>query len=511
LAFAVVNVAVFLVVLPALSDLYAAMARASAAGHGVGLTYWFAWFSGGSTPASYSILSPWLGSVFGVKALLASSTLAITPLSWRLFRATLPRPEWGVAFSTLLAGVNLWSGHVPFTLGWAVSLAVGVALLSRRFVSACILAVLTALVSPVSAVFLLLALCGVGIARRETRRFVVAPAACAVVCLSVIGWLFGTPGNEGFSATQCILSLVVLGCFLLIRPSSEIGNIIWLVGVLCIILAIVPNSLGSNIERFPRYILPGLVVASIPRPPFDWTRWVNRKAVAALLPVAAVLPACAFSVSQAVGDTLSAWTATSRPSYYAPLVAEVDSLGSQLANCRIEVLDNPDHGASYALLGHAALARGWEAQDDHAYDGVLLASRLSARDYRGWLDANAVCFVAVPHMNLSYPEYRLVVSDTPGYLTPVWGDGGWTLYRVGDSTGIGPSLAQVIRQSQSAITIDVLRAGTYELRIHYSRFLAAVPLRGQDSGSAGEIYRAPGGWCRAEFSRPGLYELTGRF
>jgi hypothetical protein len=49
-AFVLLNAIVFCLVRPDVPDLWAARARASAAEHGVGLTYWFSWFGGLTTP-----------------------------------------------------------------------------------------------------------------------------------------------------------------------------------------------------------------------------------------------------------------------------------------------------------------------------------------------------------------------------------------------------------------------------------------------------------------------------
>src|ERR1700742_3152784 len=59
----------FVIVSPAVGDVWAALARRSAALHGVGLTYWFAWFGGGATPGNYSVITPWLSTLIGATTL----------------------------------------------------------------------------------------------------------------------------------------------------------------------------------------------------------------------------------------------------------------------------------------------------------------------------------------------------------------------------------------------------------------------------------------------------------
>ena len=64
---AVVNGVLFVLLRPDVNDLWAARARASAVLHGVGLTYWFSWFGGGSTPGNYSVVTPYLSAYLGTE------------------------------------------------------------------------------------------------------------------------------------------------------------------------------------------------------------------------------------------------------------------------------------------------------------------------------------------------------------------------------------------------------------------------------------------------------------
>ena len=56
--------------------------------HGVGLTYWFGWFGGGSTPGSYSVLTPSLSALLTAEIVGAVSAIAATVLCQRLLRTT---------------------------------------------------------------------------------------------------------------------------------------------------------------------------------------------------------------------------------------------------------------------------------------------------------------------------------------------------------------------------------------------------------------------------------------
>ena len=80
-AVAAANAFAFFAVRPNVGDLQAALARQSAATHGVGLVGWFQWFGGGSTPGNYSVITPYLSSLLGATLVGVLATIAITPLA----------------------------------------------------------------------------------------------------------------------------------------------------------------------------------------------------------------------------------------------------------------------------------------------------------------------------------------------------------------------------------------------------------------------------------------------
>ena len=85
---AALNAVAFWIIAPNVNDLFAAIARESAALHGVGLSYWFSWYGGGSTPGNYSVLTPYLSAAIGAVPLAAIATAGITPLAWIALRGT---------------------------------------------------------------------------------------------------------------------------------------------------------------------------------------------------------------------------------------------------------------------------------------------------------------------------------------------------------------------------------------------------------------------------------------
>src|SRR3954463_15462529 len=86
--FAIVNATAFFILRPGVNDLWAARARASAVSHGVGLTYWFSWFGGGTTPGNYSIITPYVCAAIGTELVAALSAVAVTVLVAVVVRRT---------------------------------------------------------------------------------------------------------------------------------------------------------------------------------------------------------------------------------------------------------------------------------------------------------------------------------------------------------------------------------------------------------------------------------------
>ena len=134
------------------------------------------------------------------------------------------------------------------------------------------------------------------------------------------------------------------------------------------------------------------------------------------------------------------------------------------------------------------LARGWETQEDTALNLPLTQDPLDPITYKTWLDNNAVGYVALPSFTAGpYPEYKLVASAAPSYLTRIWGDANWDLFRVANPTPIVAQPASVLALDQKSLTLRVPCACTLAVRVHWSRFLSAV--RQQRAASGRQVGR----------------------
>jgi hypothetical protein len=205
-------------------------------------------------------------------------------------------------------------------------------------------------------------------------------------------------------------------------------------------------------------------------------------------------------------DLRNAGKPISTVAYYKPLAAQLDTI-SGLANYRVEVVNHGAHAAYDALLDHAALARGWETQEDIALNSSLAQHDLDAVTYKVWLDNNAVGYVALPASAVNdYPEYRLVQAATPDYLKLIWQTDDWRLYRVADATPIVPKPASLIDISQSKLTLAVPCTCTVNVRIRASKFLHAEE---RDTKAAARVSDDGSGWTTITTPAPGTYVLRG--
>ena len=490
-ALTVLNAAAFLIIRPDVNDLWAARARATAVRDGVGLTYWFSWFGGGSTPGNYSVLTPLLSAYVTAEVLCALATVAIPLLCMALFRTSEHRVA-ATAVAALTASANLWSGRVPFLFGAAVGLGALIAVQRRKTAAAVLLSWLSILASPVTGAFLAIGLAGAYLSYKEYRRISLVTIVAIGAGLAVVGLAFGAPGPEPFSGELKLELVGGLLLLLLARPPVWVRSTIWLSVIATFVLAAFPNGLGSNFSRLVWFCLPVLVVG------------LSRLRLWVLMLL--VMPLLVAGWHGTVVDLNNAGKPIARVAYYQPLAAQLDTI-TGLKNYRVEVVNHGGHAAYDALLNHALLARGWETQADNALNKAITQSTLDAITYKVWLDNNAVGYVALPAASVnSYSEYDLVALHAPSYLRLVWHTDDWKLYRVVDPTPIVAAPATIRTVSQSQLTVDVPCGCTLNVRVRWSKFLHA-----DDQGArlSAKVLDDGAGWTTVTTPAPGVYVLHG--
>jgi len=470
LAVAIALGVAYLIVAPSAGDLAAATYRSDLFAR-VGFTAWdTGWYAAhGHWLPAYSLLSPALGALLGVRVLLALSAVAASALfaliAERLFDLTAARVAAG--WFALGICVSLLSGRVPYDLGFAIGLGAVLALMRGRAPLALALAVLTSAASPVAGAFLALAAVagGLGVvlsqkgcparahglvtrssplkkaararesplsANNNTRAsaslcFVLAAAALAPILVLSIAYPEG--GYEPFAASAFWPALVGVALIALLFPRGPLAaddRRVVRIGAALYALALIAayaihTPMGGNAARLGP-LLAGPLLAGV--------LWEKRRTT--LLLLAPVL--LYWQLVTPIRDYASiAGDPSTQASYYAPVLAELHKL-SHGKRAIVEVPLTKAHWDAAYLAGHdgVKLARGWERQLDTRYAAIFYRPTLSAAAYRAWLAENRVAYVALPDAPLDKAgslEGALIARGLP-YLRELWRSEHWRVYRV---------------------------------------------------------------------------------
>ncbi len=457
LAMAVPLAIAYLIVAPSAGDLAAATYRSDLFVR-VGVTTWdTGWYAAhGYWLPGYSLLSPALGALLGVRVLLALSAVAASAL-FALIAEHVFRPAAARAAAVVFAlgfCVGMLSGRVPYDLGFAIGLGAVLALLRGRMATALVLAVLTSVASPVAGAFLALAglaialveLAGRGPGRARSHDREPPPGAedtagsadwrrggalCAAALIPTValGLAYPDGGYEPFvaSAFWPALGGVLLIALLLPQgPLTPYGRRTLRVGAALYALALIGaytihTPVGGNAARLGPLLAAPLLVGIL----WDWRRMVLLGLAAPLLYWQLATPI--HDYSSIAGDP------SVHASYYAPLLSELHRLRHGEPTI-VEVPMTAAHWESAYLAGHDGieLARGWERQLDTRYAAIFYRKTLSAGAYRAWLTENRVSYVALADVRLDQAgrlEGELVAQGLP-YLRELWHSVHWRLYRV---------------------------------------------------------------------------------
>lgn len=434
--------AIYLILAPSAGDLAAATYRSDLFAR-VGFTTWdTGWYAAhGHWLPAYSLLSPALGALLGVRLLLALSAGAASVLfaliAERVFDAGAARVAAG--WFALGACVSLLSGRVPYDLGFAIGLGAVLVTIDGRWALALALAVLTSAASPVAGAFLALAAVagGLGVALSQkggptrasdsSRCFAVAGAAIAPIFILTIAYPEG--GYEPFAASAFWPALVGVALIALLLPQgplSKRGRQVVRVGAALYALALIAayaihTPMGGNAARLGPLLAGPLLAGAL---------WERRRTTLLLLAPALLY----WQLVTPIRDYASiAGDPSTKASYYAPVLAELNRLTLGKPTI-VEVPLTKAHWEAAYLAGHddVKLARGWERQLDTRYAALFYRPTLSPSDYRAWLAENKVQYVALPDAPLDKAgslEGALVARGLP-YLRELWRSEHWRVYRV---------------------------------------------------------------------------------
>ncbi len=482
LAVAVPLALAYSILAPPAGDLAAATYRSDLFAR-VGLTTWdTGWYAAhGYWLPGYSLLSPALGVLLGVRLLLALSAIAACALF-----ALIAQRIFGMAAARLAAAwfalgfcVGMLSGRVPYDLGFAIGLASVLALMRGALPAALGLAVLTSIASPVAGAFLGL----VGLAltlsdlrgvrvwenampparaggtpfRRHTAdskkrqdqpsqnepirdgrgeikvqadsRRGLALCAAALIPVLALGIAYPDGGYEPFAASAfwpALAGVLLIALQLPQGPLTPRGRRLLRVAAALYALALIGayaihTPVGGNAARLGPLLAAPLLAGVL------WEK--QRALLLALTPLLLY-----WQLATPIRDYSSiAGDPSVHASYYAPVLSELQRLGHGRPTI-VEVPMTAAHWESAYLAGHdgVELARGWERQLDTRYAAIFYRKTLSPATYRAWLAENRVAYVALPDAPLDKAgslEGQLVVHGLP-YLRELWHSEHWRLYRV---------------------------------------------------------------------------------
>jgi hypothetical protein len=489
----------YVIVSPPSLDLAAHLLRAklfSAEGFGIWNNWWYA----GHNVPGYSVLFPPIAALLTPQVAAGIATTGTAALFEPLARRHFGEDAWlGSAWFGAGTAMNLFTGRLTFAFGLLPAMAMALALQRRRPVLACVLALLSALASPVAALFAALAgaAYAIGLYIRDHKLATIVPGIAAILCallpVVLLTAAFPEGGSEPFTlATLWPIPAIAIVAVLALPPREwtlRAGVVLYTLG--CIASYEVATPVGSNAARL------GPLVAG-PLAALIW--WRRRRVWLA----AVALPLLWFQWQAPIRDVrTSAGDPSVSAAYYQPLLS---FLGTRPGPpFRVEIPFTRFHWEAYQVAPRFPLARGWERQLDIKYNQLFYGGPLTAATYESWLHRLAVRYVAVPDASLDFSARREVSLIDRGlpYLRLVYRSTHWRVYAVANPTGMVQGPARLSSFGPNSVSIDAQRAGTVLVRVRFSPYWSL----GQGSGCVGP----DGQFTKVELRRPGMARLVIRF
>jgi hypothetical protein len=494
--------AAYLIVAPRSEDLAAHLLRTKLfATEGFGL--WNNWWYGGHNVPGYSVLFPPLGALLTPQLVAAISV----PVSAALFESLVHRrfgdDAWlGALWFAIGASANLFTGRLTFALGLAFAVGTALALQRQRPATAVALAVLTALASPVDALFAALAGAAQAIGAYLNERRVrpalpgigVIVASLAPVLALAIAFPEGGKEPFAFSALWPIVLISLLAIPAIPRHETALraGAALYALG--CLLAYVIPTPVGSNAIRLGPLIA-GPLVALL---------WWRRRTVAL---VAVALPLVYLQWQAPVRDIRTADDNSEVTfAYFQPMLTYLSRQpGMSAGRYRVEIPFTLFHWEAYEVAPEFPLARGWERQLDTKDNALFYDGKLTAERYGAWLHELAVRYVAVPDAELDYSALQeaALIDRGPPFLRLVYRTRHWRVYAVRDPTAIAGGPVTLTGLGPNWLELQAHTTGSTELRVRWSPYWAIT----QGSGCV-----APSdGFTKLTVTRAGPVHIAMRF
>jgi hypothetical protein len=438
-----------------------------------GLTLWNGQWYGGHYTLGYSVIFPPLAAWFGPLVVGVTSSVVATACFDVLLRDRYGAVgAWATCWFAIGTALNLAVGRLPFALGMAFGIAALLAYERGLVAVAVLAAVCTPLASPVAGVFLGLAAGGLAIDQFLRRRAgephrlgqVVAIGAAATLPVLVAAALFPDPGIFPFRGAAFAGVMACSVGLVLILPRSEraVRLAAGLGGLMAVPVFLTANPMGGNLTRIAvLFVLPVLTAAL----------WQRRRP----LVIVATVPLALWLIVPGVADAEQMIEdPAAEAAYHAPLVEFVTTAPGPTG--RVEIPFTRSHWEVAHVAPHLPIARGWERQVDLDRNAVLYAEELSGQEYRRWLDANAVRWVALPDVDLDdggVAEAALLERGVP-WLRLVHQTEHWRIWEVTDAKPIVAPPGRLVSETVDEIVIHVDRASTVLVRAWFMPYWSAT-------------------------------------
>ncbi|MFI1867580.1 MFS transporter [Streptomyces jumonjinensis] len=445
--------------------------------------YNLAWY-GGMHPVSYSVVSPYLMSLIGVRpTMMVAGTVSAALTALILVRVRAVRNPLVCSLAGVFAFLcNALSGRVTFGLGMMFALGAVAAVFCwphrwryKRWAKAATAAPLAALAtasSPVAGLFLGVIAAALFLNKRRPGAYAIGLAPVAVVALS--SWLFPFSGTQPMSLGSTSLPFLYGVAVFLLVPKEwrtvRVAAAVYSIGTL--LTWAIDSQIGSNISRLPMLFAGVVLLAALP-----YTVPRSRKWYAL---VVAFIGLNAWIGFKAVDDLVRTAPTASWNFELAPLVNKLQEVNAERG--RVEVVPASSHREASALAPYVNLARGWNRQADMKRNPIFYDedTPLTSADYRAWLERWAVHYVVLPNGSpdsSARQEAELVRGGLP-YLERIWGDENWQLFAVRNPVPLAEPSAVVREAGADEVRIRLTEPGRVLIRVPYSPWLSLVDENG---------------------------------
>nr|WP_246495775.1 MFS transporter [Streptomyces zagrosensis] len=459
-----------------------------------GSAYNLAWY-GGMHPVSYSVISPYLMAVLGVRTtMVIAGTLSAGLVALLLVRSrVVRRPLWPALYAAFGLVCNAISGRVTFGLGTMFGLAALAVIFAwptrwrstralhrtLRWLLAALFAALSTMASPVAGLFVGIVAAALWLTKRRWAAYALGVTPTIVVGLS--SWLFPFSGEQPMGLWSAILPFLCgVGALVFSPPGWRTVRFVGGLYAFGVLLAwLVPSQIGSNITRLGMLFGGVVLLAALPefrRPSRAELLRSGRKWVALVTAIVAVTVWQGFKSADDIINTTpsAAWARE-----LAPLLDQFEKVDAKKG--RVEVVPAKSHRESSALLRYVNLARGWNRQADLERNPLFYDDSLTPHSYHSWLKRWAVHYVVLPAGkvdNAGEKEAELITEGLP-YLRELWSNGSWKLYAVNNPTPVAEPPAKLESAEPDKLTINVKKAGPVLIRVPYSPWLGLVDRKGK--------------------------------